>query len=203
MNPATTSSHPPTGADAAPDPTITALPTLSAEEVLREQLARANAKIAEQIQRIGEWSLSHEKLEAHRDHLAEQLAALEKNPFLFAVSNLDSGAAMMECGEKLHALAEIVQRRDGAGTLVLKLKVKPFKGSALIFTHEVKVTEPKPEPIQGIFYADDQGFSRNDPRQAEFAGFSRPDRSSLADPIAVGNAREEAALAAERRNGLR
>lgn len=152
---------------------IAALPTPSVEEVLREKLAAAEQAAHSLECDRDKLYQANLKLSVAATELSEKLAELEKNPLTFALSNLDAGQVLTDAGKALSDLSAIVRKREAKGTLTLKITVKPFKGDALVFIPDVKITEPKPEPAQSVFYADDAGnLSRNDPRQREF-GFQR------------------------------
>jgi type IV secretory pathway VirB10-like protein len=167
QNTATETPPPPT-AESAP-PNIAALPTPSAEEILREKLAERE-RFAEALKAERDaLTAKAAQLTADVKELTGKLRELEKNPLNFALANLDAGQVLTDAGKALADLSAVVRRRDAKGSLTLKITVKPFKGDALVFVPEVKITEPKPEPAQSVFYADDAGnLSRNDPRQREF-----------------------------------
>lgn len=157
-------------------PGIAALPNPTPEQSLREQLADAKDYTAILEGRIKAANEDRKALAEERDDYKAQIAEIEKNPFLFALNSMDAGAVMADAGEKLQALSAVVRRREAKGTFSMKITVKPFKGDALIFMPEVKITEPKPEPAQSVFYAGEDGeLSRNDPRQKEF-GFGNRGR---------------------------
>lgn len=147
--------------------------------VLREQLAAVEAE--RDTLKASEAALQREITEyqsALKDR-EEKLKALEENPLTFALANLDAGQVLIDAGESLKDLCAVVLRRQEKGKLALNITVKPFKGEALVFVPEVKVTEPKPEPQQSVFYSTEDGaLSRNDPRQREFRfpGRDRDDR---------------------------
>lgn len=90
------------------------------------------------------------------------------NAILFLLQNLDAGEVIDEGSRQLRELVTMVNRRDGAGSLTIKINVKPFKAGAMIFTAEVTSKAPKEEPASSLFYAAEDGaLSRNDPRQRE------------------------------------
>lgn len=109
-------------------------------------------------------------LKEERISLAEQIKSLQENPLIFTLNNLDAGAVLEEAGVQMKELSAICLRRQDKGSLTVKLNVRPFKGShgALIIEPEVKLSEPKAEPPQSVFYSSEEGdLSRNDPRQRE------------------------------------
>ena len=69
------------------------------------------------------------------------------------------------------ALEEIraaIDQHGGSGEITIKLKVKK-KGGAFIFGSELKFNVPQPPRVESIFFfdADENEFSRKDPRQPE------------------------------------
>lgn len=119
--------------------------------------------------------------------LLAKLKLLEKNPLTFALGNLDAGQVLGDAGKALRELADTVRDRQKKGRFTLIIDVKPFQNEALVFVPEIKITAPKPEASQSIFFTDGEGgLSRSNADQKEFADFK--------------GTREDRALAAERRD---
>lgn len=103
--------------------------------------------------------------------LQDKQKAIDANPLLVALFNMDAGAALEEAGEELRRVTKAVDKFETKGALTLTVHVKPFKGTcnALVLVPEIKAKVPKAEQPQSIFFpTDDGGLARNDPRQKEF-----------------------------------
>lgn len=172
-------------------PNIHAMPTPTAEETLLIE----NQKLVEQVASLSAENKALttrcDKLVAQCDDLATQVKDLEKNPFTFALNNMDAGAVLATAGNELKRLSAIVRERDAKGSFTFRITVKPFKAGALVLEPEIKVSEPKAEATKSVFYSDEEGsLSRNDPKQRELP-LPYGDRGANA---------EDRALAHERRN---
>lgn len=170
----------------APQATESAPPQLALVPEPKPDLLGENNRLKAEIAAVKE-QLENARGQA-RD-LRIHLEQLEENPLHFALLHLDAGVAYDEMGKKLAGMFDLVQQRGEKGTFVLKISAKPLKG-AVVYSADVKITEPKLDPEQGIAYVVDGKLTRQDPRQAEF-GFSRGDRSSPADEHPYGKDREE------------
>lgn len=182
MNTATAAALPPPSehtSQEAPNSNITALPTPSPEQILRDQIATLTTERDAATARCKSLEVDVAERTVAIVDMRARLKAIEENSLSFALANLDAGGVLIDAGEKLQSLAAIVRKREAKGTFKLTITVKPFKGEALVFVPCVSITEPKPEPAQSVFYASEDGeLSRNDPRQKEFDGFgSREDRA--------------------------
>lgn len=148
---------------------LAVVPTPSPEAVLREQLATVEAERDSLKAKNGKLTAELKQYDEALTDLRTKLKAHEENPFSFALANLDAGAVLHEAGQGIKSLCATVLRRQAKGTIGLSIGIKPFKGQGLIFTSDLKVTEPKPDPAKSVFYASEEGdLSRNDPSQKEF-----------------------------------
>ena len=80
------------------------------------------------------------------------------------------GTLLTDLSEKLREATEAARREGKKATLTLKIDIKPAGKvpGALTIQDDVKVTLPKPEKVESIFFADDDNsLHRNDPRQKE------------------------------------
>jgi hypothetical protein len=99
--------------------------------------------------------------------LKARLEVAEKNPLLFALLHIDAGCAAIEAGEKLADLAEKVTKLNGAGTMTIKLKLKPLN-NAVLMSADVAVKAPEQEKVESVFYRGADGLlQREDPRQGQ------------------------------------
>lgn len=88
--------------------------------------------------------------------------------FLVFLSGVNKGRTANELGEKLQELVAAIENTGKAGTLTLKIAVKPAgkNGAALIVTDEVTVKAPKLSRPESIFFPDpEHNLVRNDPNQ--------------------------------------
>ena len=161
-------------------PSIVALENPTTEQLLREQLAATVRENMQLVETHDGMIKKFAKLTEHRDALKAQVKELTKNPLVFALSRMDSGAVLADAGVKLGGLAKVVKRRQEKGKFVLELNLKP-KANLLIFEAAIKVTEPKEEIPMSIFYVSDAGeLARQDPDQKKF-DFSTGDRGGTGD----------------------
>lgn len=128
------------------------------------------------------------KLEAERDRhranakdLRAEIARINENPLIFALAEIDAGTVLDDAGKKVADLFDLVQKRSEKGKVVITIAAKPFK-AALVYSAEIKVTEPKLEATPAVIYVEDGKLSRHDPRQRELPlGHSRADRRGRGD----------------------
>lgn len=94
-------------------------------------------------------------------------------PFAELLTVLDHGAAHAEASRVLHDLTNAVTDTGKAGYVMIKIEMKPLRGSSdqLVVSAQVSSKMPKSEPAASIFYRDDSGnLTRNDPNQPELDG---------------------------------
>jgi hypothetical protein len=122
-----------------------------------------------------------------------ELEAQAADPLSVVLGNLDAGAVLADAGKQLGELCALVVKREAAGTLTIKLTVKPFQANATVITADVAVKNPKPEAAPSVFYPKDDGsVSRHDPRQKHFNfEASNPDGSRIGDKQAYGPGDED------------
>jgi hypothetical protein len=171
------------GAAASNGAHLREVPALSEIEILQGRVYEAETAKVQLEKTLG-------KAGEHIAHIEEQLKSLLENPLIFALHHLDSGAFLIDAGTKLKELVKVVDRLDSKGSFALRLAVKPFKSGsgAFVFVPDLKISEPKPDPAQSIFYANGETgvLSRSDPRQKEFT-FNRGDRESQAEAYERAN----------------
>jgi hypothetical protein len=148
---------------------ITALPELTEVEKLQAQVVELEALRRADADVIEEASRKVRDLTKHRDVLQKRVDEAEKNPLSFALLNMDEGGALLEGGELLQGLTDLVMKRQGKGVFTMTIKVKPFQGGSLIMEPDFKTTEPKLEPTKSVFWKDDSGaLTRQNTKQREF-----------------------------------
>jgi len=94
-------------------------------------------------------------------------------PFAELLTILDRGSVHAEASRCLHDLTNAVADTGKAGNLVIKVEVKPLKGSddQLLVTAQVASKMPKSEAAASLFYRDASGnLTRNDPKQLALDG---------------------------------
>ena len=89
-------------------------------------------------------------------------------PFMDILRELRGGNVHDQLSDELQALVAAVTQEGKAGTLTLKLTVKPRgKGDGLDVATEITMKPPKETPGVSIFYpTPDNNLVRVDPRQA-------------------------------------
>jgi len=141
-------------------PSISAMPAPDPVKVLTEQLAEKDGLLTEAKNDVAALMTQNEELRA-------RLEVAEKNPLLFALLHIDAGCAAIEAGEKLADLAEKVTKLNGAGTMTIKLKLKPLN-NAVLMSADVAVKAPEQEKVESVFYRGVDGLlQREDPRQGQ------------------------------------
>lgn len=94
-------------------------------------------------------------------------------PFAELLTVLDHGSAHAEASRCLHDLTNAVADTGKPGHIVIKIEVKPLKGtdSQLIVTAHVASKMPRTEPAASVFFRDNSGnLTRNDPKQLALDG---------------------------------
>jgi hypothetical protein len=108
--------------------------------------------------------------EEQRDEQQEQVI----RPFAAFLQEQAGGQLHAELSEKLHDLLQAVQETGKAGSIALKLDIKPIPGTdgrTVTVTDTVTAKAPKTERPKSIsFLADDGNLSRTDPRQPVITG---------------------------------
>lgn len=87
--------------------------------------------------------------------------------FLSVLQQHRKGEVLSDLAEAMREVAGAVTLTGKAGTVMLKIKIRPAsKGGALVVEDEVKTALPKTETQGSIFFADDKGnLLREDPNQ--------------------------------------
>jgi len=115
------------------------------------------------------------------EELRERVQALESNPFIFALANMDFGSVLEDVGERFKSMVGAVTQFQKKGTMKISLSVKPFKGRAMAITPDISTNEPREAAPESIFFTDEEGkISRNDPRQGSF-DFGKKNREEFRD----------------------
>ncbi|MEE4493533.1 hypothetical protein [Streptomyces sp. BE230] len=95
-------------------------------------------------------------------------------PFASFLQEQSGGQLHDELSTKLHELIEAIRETGKAGSLSLKIDIKPIAGTdgrTLTVTDTVAARLPKTERPKSIFFATDDGnLSRTDPRQPVITG---------------------------------
>ncbi|MFE7128915.1 hypothetical protein [Streptomyces sp. NPDC057617] len=103
-------------------------------------------------------------------------------PFAAFLQEQSGGTLHAELSEKLHELLAAVRETGKAGSLALKIDVKPISGTdgrTLTVTDSVAVKAPKAERPKSIFFVTDDGnLSRTDPRQPVITGLREVDTTT-------------------------
>lgn len=144
------------GAPTTPNISLVPPPTLE------EQLAKA----------LAERDAAQRFIEGQKKDIAsltKRVEAHESNTFSFMLANLDYGQTLADSGKGLQELIEAVRNLNAKGRFRLEIEVRPVKGqTALVFIPDVKISAPKQDPKQSIFFPLGDGkLSRNDPKQRE------------------------------------
>lgn len=91
--------------------------------------------------------------------------AKKERDFYDVVADLDDGAVHFQLTRELRELVKAACDTQKAGSMVLKLKVKP-DGRTVIITADVRSTPPKPATGSTFFFPDEVGdLRREDPKQ--------------------------------------
>lgn len=95
--------------------------------------------------------------------------ATSAQDFLVFLAGVNKGRAVKDLGEKLQELVAAIQNTGKAGTLALKLTVKPAgknNSDAIIVTDEVLLKAPRTAPRESFFFPDaNHNLLRTDPNQ--------------------------------------
>jgi hypothetical protein len=95
-------------------------------------------------------------------------------PFAAFLQEQSGGSLHEELSQKLHDLIEAVRETGKAGSISLKVDVKPIAGAdsrTLTVTDTVAAKLPRTERPKSIFFITDDGnLSRSDPRQPVITG---------------------------------
>lgn len=93
------------------------------------------------------------------------------NTFAITLHDQRKGALSEELSAEFRKLVEHVRGIGKAGTLTLKLTVRPTEGgdgSTVVLEDDVSVKLPRPKKAKSLFFTTDDGrLTRNDPNQAE------------------------------------
>jgi hypothetical protein len=99
-------------------------------------------------------------------------------PFATILQQVSKGSAHTKLSENLADLTAAVRDHGKAGTLTIKVRVEPTKGTENLSVSVTSVLNAPQETETSIFFADDSGnLTRHDPRQ------------TAADLAVVGTAR--------------
>lgn len=93
--------------------------------------------------------------------------------FLAFLASIKRGGTARELGEKLQELVAAVEETGKAGTLSLKIGVKPagksIQDGAVMVTDEIALKAPRLARPESIFFSDaDHNLVRSNPHQHEF-----------------------------------
>jgi hypothetical protein len=111
-------------------------------------------------------------------------------PFAAFLQELSRGRTHTDLSDQLHALISAVTETGKAGSLVLKIDIKPISPgdtSTLHITDAIAVKAPKADRQKSVFYVDGTGnLSRTDPNQLAFDGLRE---ATPATPTTLRSAR--------------
>ena len=115
------------------------------------------------------------------------MAEKDIRPFNEWLRDQRTGALNVELGEGLNKLVEAVETTGKAGTLTLKLTVKPAgkdTAGAMVVSDLVTLKSPESHPEFFYFVDEDGNLTRSNPRQLPMTGLLEvPERSaSLKEP---------------------
>jgi hypothetical protein len=159
---------------------IEAMPGLTAEQKLEARLSEVEASLAKSEKDLEASEKFIASLRRERDTAVESVKKMEANVLMLALGQLDAGTALQEAGMEFCKVVEAVAQLGAAGSLSLKVTVKPVKDLAgpLQVDMAVKSTIPKEKAQPALFYPLEGGLlSRKDPRQREL-DLDREDRRS-------------------------
>jgi len=92
------------------------------------------------------------------------------NPFLAFIADIRAGQAVEDYTEQLRELVEECRETGRAGTITLKVTIKPFgkDESAMRIEDSLTIKPPKPDTLSSVFFAHGDGrLTRRDPRQPD------------------------------------
>lgn len=107
-------------------------------------------------------------------------------PFADVLRDLKQGQVVDEAAVQLQDLVRAVLANGKKGTFALKVEIAPMKGdsNALVVSAQSTITPPKGEPVQAVFFADDDNnLVRDDPRQIPLPGLREVGRAANHDNI--------------------
>lgn len=87
--------------------------------------------------------------------------------FSDVLGDLGRGRTLDSLSERLDVLAEAVCETGKAGSLTLKLAVKPNGDGSVEIVDEIKAVVPDASRGKTVFFTSERGLVRSDPRQSE------------------------------------
>jgi len=106
---------------------------------------------------------------------------MARRSFVDTMREVRAGQVLEELDTKLQQLVQSVQSTGGSGELVLKISVKPMKGSteACVVTDDIKLKVPEIKNAGTVMFPTPEGnLSRKHPRQEEIPGITLASRAS-------------------------
>lgn len=114
---------------------------------------------------------------------------MNNSTFLTVLQSQRYGELMDEASEAITQVTEAVRRTGKAGSITIKLVMKPLAGAKVALVDKVVSVIPKEQPdFNTYFVGENNELSRNDPRQKEFeltAVDGGKKEESLPKPVAV------------------
>lgn len=113
-------------------------------------------------------------------------------PFAAFLQDHNRGSAHTEASEALQRLVLAAADTGKAGSVTVKVSVKPMDGSETAMVTTVEVTEKLPKvPLRpAIFYADDDGnLTRDDPQSLPFPKLKEVDGPKVRDVAPAAEAK--------------
>lgn len=96
-----------------------------------------------------------------------------QRPITDLLRELRNGLLLDDLATRMQELVSAVESTGKAGSLTLKLDVKPFEkhGGAMVVKDTIKITAPKIESSGTVLFATPEGnLQRNNPRQDDLPG---------------------------------
>jgi hypothetical protein len=93
------------------------------------------------------------------------------NRFTATLGEIRKGRALNDLSSRLAEVIEAVREHGGAGSLTLKLEIKPVNGNGdqVLITDDIKTKVPQAKKQATLFFTDEGGaLLRNDPRQRDW-----------------------------------
>lgn len=113
---------------------------------------------------------------------------MNSNTFSLTLNEQRKGELSAELSNEFRKLVEHVRGTGRAGSLTLKLTIRPTEGgdgSTVLLEDDVTVKLPKPKKMKSLFFSTDDGrLTRNDPNQAELPLKAVP---AAAEPLRQAN----------------
>lgn len=98
-----------------------------------------------------------------------------RRPIADTLRDIRGGEALEDLSAKLQELVQAVQSTNASGTLVLKISVKPMKGSteAVVVTDDIVLKKPEVKSSGTVMFPTVEGnLQRHHPKQDDLPGIT-------------------------------